>query len=319
MFTQDKLISVIIPIYKVENYLNRCVNSVVKQTYKNLEIILVDDGSPDNCPKLCDDWAKKDNRIRVIHKENGGLSDARNAGIDIATGRYICFVDSDDFIHSGYVEILFKNIEKEKADLAICSFEKVYGNAKVEESLDNKVTKVEGDDIFKALLTGNNVDFVVAWSKLYKKELFNNLRFDVGRLHEDEFIVHKILLKCKKVVYTSAKLYYYQQRQDSIMGAEEFTSRNLDAFYAIEQRYNYFKDTKWQQVAIEQLLGEIENLYYIAKKRGADKQILKFLKQQFNFYFKQNKNKKLSQWLFKFCPKLYYFLKKIKNPSCYKQ
>ena len=124
----EDLISVVVPIYNVENYIKKCVDSILSQTYKNLEIILVDDGSPDNCPQICDEYAQKDNRIKVIHKENGGLSDARNAGIDISKGKFITFIDSDDYIEKDYVEVLYNSIKENASDMAIGSHKAIYDN-----------------------------------------------------------------------------------------------------------------------------------------------------------------------------------------------
>ena len=131
----EDLITIVVPVYKVEKYIDRCVTSILNQTYKNLQIILVDDGSPDNCGKICDEYAKKDNRIEVIHKENGGLSDARNAGINIAKGKYIAFVDSDDYVSNDYIEYMYKILKKENAKISICELQIVWKNTKIEENI----------------------------------------------------------------------------------------------------------------------------------------------------------------------------------------
>ena len=203
------LISVIVPIYKVEAYLKKCIKSIQNQTYSNLEIILVDDGSPDGCGAICDRYAKEDTRIRVIHKENGGLSDARNKGLDIATGEYILFVDSDDYIHPQMVEILLQHLEVVDADMAVCGFKTVEENEEVifdcfdicETAGREKKTEVVGIDageVFEGQAVMNNLQYknlltVVAWNKLYKAELFAELRYPKGRVQEDEFLVHHIL------------------------------------------------------------------------------------------------------------------------------
>lgn len=319
MSKQNKLVSVIVPIYKVEEFLDRCVKSILNQTYKNLEVFLVDDGSPDNCPKMCDDWAKKDKRIKVIHKPNGGLSDARNAGLDVANGDYICFVDSDDFIHEKYVETLLNNLEETNSDLSVCAFCKVYEGKDYKAKEENSLTVYEGEDILKEMFESVQPGTIVAWSKLYKKEIFaDGLRFDFGKWHEDEYIAHKVYTKCKKVVFTSAELYYYYYRLGSITQLPVFKEKNLEAYYAIENRYNYFKGTKWEQLVINQALSSAAHVYYIAQDRHASKDILKFLKQKFNFYYKQNKHKKLSHRLFKFSPFIFCKLKKYKEKKCAK-
>lgn len=218
----DDLITVILPIYNVEKYLQRCISTVIKQSYKNLEIILVDDGSTDQSGKICDENAKIDNRIIVIHKENGGLSDARNAGIDIATGKYIAFIDSDDYVETDYIERLYGAIIAEQADVSICSFFYVdeADNIIGLETIVNKTSICRGKDILERALTPNGVGYVVAWNKLYKRELFRNLRYEKGKVHEDEFINYKLFWNCNNVVIISNLLYNYRQRNGSIQGTK---------------------------------------------------------------------------------------------------
>ena len=220
------LVSVIVPVYKVESYLHRCVDCILAQTYANLEIILVDDGSPDNCGKICDEYAQKDKCIKVIHKKNGGLSDARNAGLDIAMGEYITFVDSDDWIHFQYVEILLNNLTKADVDISTCSFvrtpEKMLMDSKVSESSYHIYSS---EKAIEQTLYQNRLDNS-AWGKLYKKELFNGLRFTVGRLYEDLDFFYKIYDRAVRLVHTDAVLYYYYYRTDSIMGV--FNRKRLD-------------------------------------------------------------------------------------------
>ena len=211
-------ISVIIPVYRVEEHLRECVDSVINQTYTNLEIILVDDGSPDSCPQICDEYARADDRVKVIHKPNGGLSSARNAGIDIATGKWIGFVDSDDFIAPNMYEKLY--IIVEGCDLAICNYSKVNEESALLNSdnahmKDEVLTKVEA--LYKATYPSCMVYYITAWNKLYSSKLFADIRFPEGKLHEDEFIVHHIFDKCAKVATTSECLYMYRQRDGSIM------------------------------------------------------------------------------------------------------
>lgn len=178
----QELISVIIPIYNVEKYLKKCIDSIINQTYKNLEIILVDDGSPDNCGKICDEYAKKDQRIRVIHKKNGGLSDARNAGIDIAKGKYIAFVDSDDYVEKEYIEIMYKELKKNNVKIVQCGINKISDN---EEIIDNygylKDELINSQRIMEEKYTKYPISNVVAWNKLYDIDLFKNIRYPVRK------------------------------------------------------------------------------------------------------------------------------------------
>lgn len=236
-----ELISVIVPIYNVEKYIDKCIRSIVGQTYKNLEIILVDDGSPDCCPAICDEWAKKDARIKVIHKQNGGLSDARNAGLKIVTGEYIAFVDSDDFVAIDYIECLYTNIKKNDAQISACDIEIIEDDG--ETSIENnnipyKTRVCTPDEAIDDILHG--VGFrAVAWNKLYKADLLKNEFYLKGKYHEDEFFTYRILAKAKKLVYIEKKLYFYIQRQGSIMNT--ISEKHLDVLDAFIQRLEFIK------------------------------------------------------------------------------
>lgn len=214
---QDPLVSIIVPIYKVEPYLRRCLDSIVNQTYTNLEVILVDDGSPDNCPQICDEYAVKDRRIVVIHKKNGGLSDARNAGLDICKGEYVSFVDSDDWVDEKYIEILLDLVIKENADIAIG--ENIQTKQVVQKQNIKSITKTYSHkEALFHLFSQNHLAFIVSWGKIYKRNLFSTLRFPIGKFHEDEFTTYLLFNKSKKISYTSIILYFYFQRPNSIMG-----------------------------------------------------------------------------------------------------
>lgn len=236
---KDHLISVIVPIYNVENYLRKCVDSIINQTYKNLEIILVDDGSPDNCGKICNEYAQHDSRVKVIHKENGGLSDARNAGIDMAEGEYLAFVDSDDYIAEDMIEKLYKQLMKDNSDMSLCSFK--YFDESGDEILsrmDDSPIKNEiitGEQAVNKLLENNPWYFVVACNKLYKKELFRGIRFPKGKIHEDEFVVHHLFYRCAKISCISEPLYHYLQRRNSISNGTVSVKR-LDLIEAMYDR-----------------------------------------------------------------------------------
>ncbi|MBV5315067.1 MAG: glycosyltransferase [Prolixibacteraceae bacterium] len=237
------LISVIVPIYKVEPYLKRCVDSILSQTYQNLEIILVDDGSPDNCGQICDDLAKTDSRIKVIHKPNGGLSDARNAGLEIAKGELIGFVDSDDFIHPDMYKDLLDQIKKNNADIAQCSFIRVTGDEKIPSNEPENLRIVSNLEALEYIYTPYCVDFIVAWNKLYKKELFKDLRFPKSKIHEDEFTTYKLFYRSKKIALIDRKYYYYFQSPNSIIRSS-FSVKKLDYAEAMEERIAFFKENK---------------------------------------------------------------------------
>ncbi len=233
-------ISVIVPVYKVEKYVSKCIDSIMAQTFEDIEIILVDDGSPDNCGKICDAYAEKDSRIRVIHKENGGLSDARNAGIDAARGGYISFVDSDDYIAPDMMEKLYNAINSSDADMSICNYLYVDENGNEVYDNDNLPIKdevVSGVEILtNKMLEHKGWYWVISCCKLYKKEIFSGLRFIREKQHEDEFIIHEVLVRCGKVAGVSDALYYYVQREGSIMNKRETSVKILDAVEAMMNR-----------------------------------------------------------------------------------
>ena len=233
------LISVIVPVYKVEKYLDKCVQSIVNQTYKNLEIILVDDGSPDNCGAMCDAWAEKDSRIKVIHKENGGLSDARNAGMAVAAGDWIAFVDSDDWIGPEMYEILLNAAIENEADITACDIHLVENGQPLDITTPSgKVYCLTAEEAIGELIQGGGVR-AVAWNKLYKRHLLNAELFPVGKSHEDEFFTYRILAKAEKILHIENKLYYYLQRQGSIM--QTFNFRRLDCLDAYLERLEFFR------------------------------------------------------------------------------
>lgn len=208
-------LSVIVPVYKVEQYLDRCVESIVNQTYRHLEIILVDDGSPDRCPELCDQWAKRDTRIKVIHKENGGLSDARNTGIKAAKGEYLAFVDSDDYIDREMYETMLDAIDRTDVGMACCGRYVVRGNAQIPECCAERETIFMAVDAIRELLLGGAVEEAV-WDKVYRAELFEGLQFPVGEINEDIVIMPALLDRAERVVHVGKSFYYYWQNGSSI-------------------------------------------------------------------------------------------------------
>lgn len=237
----NPLISVIVPIYNVEKYLARCVDSIVNQTYKNLEIILVDDGSPDRCPQMCDDYAEKDSRIKVVHKKNGGLSDARNAGIDVATGEYISFIDSDDYVSDDFFECLLDVMNKKNSDIAECSVVKLYEDNRFDEFSDDLSVKTyDTQDAMSALIAENPFHQHV-WNKLYKTELVKDIPYAVGKLNEDEFWTYQVFGRANKVARLNKTMYYYFQRSSSIMGVG-YNIRRLDALEGKANRQKYIEN-----------------------------------------------------------------------------
>lgn len=236
----EKLISVVLPIYNVEKYLEKCMESVLNQTYKNLEIILVDDGSKDNCPKICDDYAKKDARVKVVHKENGGLSDARNAGIRVANGEYITFIDSDDYVDKDYVEFLYNNIEKNNADIAIGSHRVLYDSGKIIEKATHENSVLEPKKVLERILYDDGID-VSAWGKLYKISLFEDIKFPKGRLFEDSATTYILVDKAKIITVNSESKYNYIVRENSITNAK-FSPKKMDLIKSTREMSEYVKE-----------------------------------------------------------------------------
>lgn len=235
---ENPLISVIVPIYNVESYLNRCVESIVNQTYQNLEIILVDDGSPDDCPQMCENWACKDNRIKVIHKENGGLSDARNAGMKIATGEYISFVDSDDWIDRKTFSLVMEKIIATKAQIGAFNIISVDSNSFTPD-LSDEYELLNSEQAIENTIDDTGVK-TVAWNKVYHKNVLQGLTFPKGKLHEDEFFTFHALDKAEKIVYLHRQCYYYFQRPTSIMG--QYNVKHLDILDGVKERMEFVKD-----------------------------------------------------------------------------
>lgn len=235
------LISVIIPVYNVDPYLEDCLESIINQEYDNLEIILVDDGSTDRSGLICDEYAEKDKRIKVFHKENGGLSDARNFGLDIATGEYISFIDSDDYILSNYFSYLEQLISADNADIAVCQF--IYVDEK------GAFCELGGDRINETIIGNTNcmqyflyseaID-TTAWRKLFRRSLFINsgISFPKGRYHEDIFTTYKLIGRCNVIAVGSECLYAYRKRESSIVNSH-FSPKRLDAIDGYVECYDY--------------------------------------------------------------------------------
>ena len=240
------LISIIIPVYDVEPYLRKCVDSVLAQSHANLEVILVDDGSPDACGSICDEYAAKDARVTVVHKENGGLSDARNAGLDIMTGEYVAFVDSDDRVSPHYAEYLYGLLRAYDADIASCNYLPVREGGVVIKSKDSLVEDALYDkkrfgEMFSVMLYEENTStYDSVWTKLYKKHLFDDIRFPKGKLFEDLRTVPQLLQKSEKIIFGSEKHYFYHIRKNSIV-TRQFSEANHDFITATEEMCRFIE------------------------------------------------------------------------------
>ena len=260
----EPLISVIVPIYRVEQYLDVCISSVISQTYKKIEIILVDDGSPDRCGMLCDEWQKKDLRIKVIHQKNGGLSNARNTALKIAKGEYIAFVDSDDVVSSTMLEKLLHTLQQENADIAECNYVMFTDKIPIHKTVANaEVSGYTTEDALSRFLEESTFKCVV-WNKLYNRKIFDTVRFEEGKLHEDVFFTYQAFGLSKRIAKIEESHYYYRQRSGSIM-QQKFSLRNLDALEGRRRQYFYIRDhfSKLSGKAQGQFLG---NCLYMGQK-----------------------------------------------------
>lgn len=222
-------ISIIIPVYKVEAYLPQCIESVINQTYHNLEIILVDDGSPDKCGEICDQYAQRDERIHVIHKQNGGVARARNDGIEYASGDYISFIDSDDWIAENAYEILYQGLKQYDVDCAVGRCVTVVdknGDLSPRKNSDSPVKCETASEAMKhVLLNGSAV-----WNRLFKREVFQHIRFPLDRVNDDEVVALHAYAECKNIVFLNQDTYFYRIRQNSIT-TSKFSIRNVDCYY----------------------------------------------------------------------------------------
>ncbi len=258
-------ISVVVPVYNVSDYLGRCVSSLLNQTYSNIEILLIDDGSTDGSERLCDDYAAMDPRVKVIHQKNMGLSGARNTGIDEADGDYIFFCDSDDFIQRETLEYMYNKLCRDNADIVACGFSHVWDDYE----------KSGREDVFTSLYPGTfsgrkaviemmtkNSICSVAWNKLYKKKLFDGVRFPVGALHEDEAMVYKLLYGAKIVSYTPNTFYKYFQRSSGIMGGN-LVGRSMHLISALTDRIRYFEEKNDTELVQYSRIALLEHIKYI--------------------------------------------------------
>lgn len=269
-----ELISVVVPIYKVEKFLPTCVESIIGQSYRNLELILVDDGSPDSCPSICEKYKQVDSRIKVIHKKNGGLSDARNAGLKIAEGKWITFIDSDDYVGVDFLKELYTVAVLNEADISICDYSTVLDN-NGQETRSSSVLGLSNVECLESIYHPkiHGMEFV-AWGKLYKTILFkkNNIEYPVGKIHEDIFTTYKLIYAASKVIFSNYIGYFYRIRKDSIM-TSRFNLKRLAVLDAREEACDFFwKKGEWKvfQLAVNAYFREFVVLYSELSKCKSD-------------------------------------------------
>ena len=289
-------ISIIVPCYNVEKYLPQCISSIIGQTYRKLEIILVDDGSPDNCGKICDEFAKKDSRIKVIHKKNGGLSDARNVAIDIATGEWLIFIDSDDYVANSHVETLYSLVEKYNVEIAAAQFKERQEGTHIKLDTNNSIEiKLNKEDAIETMFYQNLFE-TSAWGKIYKRSLFESgIRYPKGKLYEDLPTTYKLIEESSGVAVTSKQTTYYLIRKSSIQGESFSESKNAVLEFG-EQILNYFQpsNTKLYNAACCRILSAYFNIFFQIEKGNKWEQIYwkRICDLRFNVLFNKKARKK---------------------------
>ncbi|MDA3077966.1 glycosyltransferase family 2 protein [Campylobacter sp. JMF_06 NA1] len=319
---ENQLISIVIPVYNVEKYLKECLDSVTNQTYKNLEIILIDDGSTDSSGKMCDEFIKKDNRIRVIHKQNGGLSSARNAGLDVMQGEYLAFVDSDDMIDETYIETLYDMIKKYNTKISMVSFEKFTDTEYIQEikqqNLNNKTIQAFNiEEFFKNYLISKTNFHNFNWRCLYHKSIFKNLRFPIGILFEDVAIYFDVFSNQDTMYISNKKLYFYRQNRPGAI-----THSINKKYFAVLEVYKNFTDNivkKYPNLKKEANLKMCISNLMLAKMVMKDKsnefkykldEYHKYIYENLNILFALKSNKKIAFQLILFYinPKIFEVL-----------
>lgn len=287
-------ISVIVPVYKVEEYIHRCIDSILTQTFSDFDLILVDDGSPDNCGMICEEYAAKDRRIVVIHKKNGGLSSARNAGIDWSFSnsgsQWLTFIDSDDYIHPEYLERLYNACTNLHSSISVCnSTSQVFCNT---ES-DYIPQRFSPEYVFCDNHLRRNIIF--AWGKLYNKSLWDGIRFPEGKIHEDRFTTHKLLFQVSEIAYIEAALYFYTINVNGI-SRSKWTLKRLDDLEALEEQYQFFQENQYYNAfhrtalsAVHMIPEMIQNIRGLSISHKEKRLHIHQLRKKLRFYMKQHK------------------------------
>jgi|GEM_PF-853390 Glycosyltransferases involved in cell wall biogenesis len=310
------LVSIIIPVYNVAEFLPACIDSVICQSYKEIEILLINDGSSDGSGGICEEYAKRDGRIRVIHKENGGLSDARNVGLDNARGEYFSFIDSDDVINEMFIMILLNTLSRSEASISMCDYA-------VFSTILPQILHTENDafELYTGEYMLNNLyskqwvpKNVIACNKLYKRSIWEDLRYKVGVLHEDEYVIHHLYSNVESVAYCPVKLYYYRQREASI--TKEISSKRIHDLLAIfDLRAAFFKERGYDHLISENAAAKLLNIVLLAiSYNNVEPQLLikqnlwEILKQP-NISFKL----KFSSVILATFPKIFWTVKNLKR------
>lgn len=311
-------ISIIVPVYKAEKFIGRCIESILAQTFTGFELLLIDDGTPDRSGKICDEYASKDNRIRVIHKENGGVSDARNAGLNSMTGSYVAFIDSDDYIHPDMIKILYEKMVIYDADISICGITYVDEDGVTREESGRTILK-DGDLDKMEALSGINdhMELGVICNKLYKTRLFNDIRFPSGKIHEDSFVLPKLYYKCRRIITTPVSLYYYVRNPNSITNSA-LSIRNYDLVESYFEKIKFFEDQGLQELlpdASKQIIDQyIRYTDRIDIRSAEEKKRQRDVKRMVRYCcLKHGSSIRIADMISFEMPKLFHFLRWIKT------
>ena len=320
--TKNDLVSIIVPVYNVEKYLRQCIESLINQTYKNIEIILVDDGSTDNSGKICDEYAKNDIRIKAIHQPNKGVSAARNNGLEHATGKYITFVDSDDYIDEKYIEKLYYAITENEADISICNFKLIFDNIKEKDSDIVQPTlnkeKISNKEAVKFLFNPKSFGNY-PWNKMYKADLFKDIRYPQGAVMEDLGTTYKLFFKSKNVAIINEKLYYYVQRKGSILHnpTKKFELDKYELskkrYYDLKENYGDFEENIIFYLNV--LLETYPSLSDTDKEKEEIEKEIKKINQEDKIFINKNKKTRIKCIMFKINKKMYCKLVNLKRKT----
>lgn len=315
--SEEGVISIIVPVYNAENYLGRCIDSIINQTYRFLDIILVDDGSTDNSGKICDEYAIRDKRIRVIHKQNGGLSDARNVGIEAAKGKYIGFVDADDYISEHMYERLFSCLQRENADITMCRYQRFEGR-QCDQAIDSGIQSYVSMDKYEALNNMYDFDgeaYTVAWNKLYKKSVIGEVRYPVGKINEDEFTSYRFILNAERIVFLSDILYYYYYNDSGITSSNNYYA-NCDVYEAFDEKIQYFESadmiqyiTKTHKQYLDRII--MRNRLLLRSNMKGSYELYKMYRKRYHLV--NNMGLGIGYKIYEICPIVYYMVLYVKS------
>lgn len=301
---ENCLVSIIIPVYNVKQYLNRCIDSVINQVYRNIEIILIDDGSTDGSDLICDEYEKKDIRIKVVHEKNGGLSCARNKGIRKSTGKYICFVDSDDFIHKEYISLMHELAMKSAAEIIICGYQKGKRNKFKHRELNGLYNTYTSAEMLKNWHSSHGPIETVVWNKMYLRELLcsKNFKYPEGLYYEDVYTTHLIVARANKIAVTKNELYYYYQHKNSITSHLKLERNIRDNLVAQNERIRFFEENGYIEAVKRLKIGREKYymlMYCLTKSKSLKKELKSLYKESYPEVCFYNETKGYDKMLFK--------------------